>query len=146
MNCIDIQFPVITFSYPNVITFNTDMIHLTSCSKQALKNGYYKNLKIVDSNGNLFVVNNATKIKNIGPFWGYNIFLGQRIQVELEFNNDIKILTLNELKRMVSGTFKKGRDFWDSGGNYFQLQKIVYSAESIPSLIHKIGEILNAEY
>ena len=74
MNFTELQFPVITFSYSNVIEFIIDMVHLTSCNKRGLKNGYYKNLKIVDSNGNLFIVNNATKVRNIGHFWGYDIF------------------------------------------------------------------------
>ena len=56
---------------------------LTTCTKVALKNGYFDDLLIVDANGVGYQVKGARKLHGVGPFFGYNIFLNQRIKVEL---------------------------------------------------------------
>jgi hypothetical protein len=61
--------------------------------------GFYKGLHLIDSVLLEFQVSSSIKkIGNVGPFWGLNIFLNQKIRVELSFNQQARQLTLIEVK------------------------------------------------
>ena len=63
---------------------------------------YYKGLKIVDVDGNVYKINSAKKIKGVGLFWGYNVFLNQKIKVELSFSDKFEKISLEDLKANLS--------------------------------------------
>lgn len=89
-----LKFPIISFNGNDIyIARHSDEI--TICSKVALKNGFYRNLRIVDSEGYEVKVIDAYKIGTVGLFYGYNIFLNQKLKVELIFSNEKRITSLN---------------------------------------------------
>jgi hypothetical protein len=142
MSIDNIIFPVITFKYSYyLIEYKADIANLTSCNKLGLKKGYYNELEIVDSTGNLFIVNKAVKTGTRGCFWGYDIFLNQKIQVSLELKDVVKQIALNDLKSKTWNMIEKNMGFWDSGGNCNQIRKMILKTESIPSLIHAVENL-----
>ena len=137
-----INFPVITFDR---FAFNIvhDSDQLTRTTSAGLANALFKDLQIVDSSGNLYLVKSAAKVKGIGPFWGYNIFLNQNIRIKLVLSTETQELTLPDVKNKVITATNKERNFWSSGGNINQLRKLVVDSPSIADLIQNLGTIIN---
>jgi hypothetical protein len=114
----NVAFPIIAFSKDNSIHYARQESEITTCTKVSLKNNYFKNLKIIDSEGFIYIIENARKTGTIGPFWGYNILLNQKLKVELLFKNKSKNpIELKELKDKILTAFKKDEYFWNSDGN-----------------------------
>ncbi|MCC9019748.1 hypothetical protein [Flavobacterium lipolyticum] len=127
------------FKYP-IVAFSKSAIHLARnsdeilvCTKTALKNNFYKNMKIVDSAGILYKVNNAIKLKGHGFLWGYNIFLNQKVDVELVFTEDPILINIEDLKKMLLSSLKG--EFWRSGDNH---SKIIKEVENTTNFHHII--------
>jgi hypothetical protein len=53
---------------------------------------------IVEANGKAYKVPGAKKLHGVGPFGGYNIFLNQKIKVELLFEGNPFQITADEVK------------------------------------------------
>lgn len=133
------------FNYP-IIAFSASDVHLARnedeiliCSKTALNNGFYKNMKVIDSSGVLYSIKNATKVKGHGLFWGYNIFLNQKIQVELIINESQIETDIETLKKLILKGMKKS--FWDSGGNYKEIINKIHLSNSIHEIINYLSKI-----
>ncbi len=62
---------------------------------------------IVEASGKAYKVTSAKKLHGVGPFWGYNIFLNQKIKVELLFEGKPFQITADEVKKRVLLSFKK---------------------------------------
>lgn len=100
MIMMEIRFPVITISKGTIGIFH-DVSKLTLCSAFALKRGHFNGLKIFDSALQCFTVKSAKKLNNVGPFWGFDLFLNQWIRVEFEFRAKPTIFTLKELQNLI---------------------------------------------
>jgi hypothetical protein len=106
------KFPVICFQ--NIfLDLVWDIDSLTTATKSGLKGNWFSNLLIVDSNLCAFKVKSAKKLHGVGLFWGYNIFLNQRIKVELQFEGEPKKISLEEVKQRILSSFKN-RPGWSS--------------------------------
>jgi hypothetical protein len=138
-------FPVLTFSRPNVIEFAKDEDRLTRCNRLGLKNGYYNNLKVIDSDGNCFSVSQANKVGTIGPLWGFNLFLEQQLRVRLEFKNSIERITLEDFKVKILNAFDKNKYYWESGGNIDDLKRIVRGSKSHGEIIQELGSFIEPQ-
>lgn len=145
LNFSNLNFPIICF---NKYTFNiiNSLDQLTLTTKAGLKNGLFENLIIIDSNGLKYRVKEAKKLYGVGPLWGYNIFLNQKIKVTLDFQSEVKSVTIQELMKLIISNFNKDKHFWESRDDFDELKRMVECADSIPSLIARLGEILNTEY
>jgi hypothetical protein len=107
---------------------------LTTCSKLALrKGGYYEKMIIVDSEGTALNINGAKKLHGVGFLWGYNIFLNQRIRVQLQVKDSFQ-MQLDEVKQRILESFRKWHG-WKTRGDFSELKKPVQNAESIPDII-----------
>ncbi|MBO9617218.1 MAG: hypothetical protein J7619_31320 [Dyadobacter sp.] len=137
-----VRFPVITFDR---FAFNVvpDLDKLTRTTSAGLANGLFKNLQIIDSDGTLYFVTAATKVKGIGPFWGYTIFLNQNIRLNLVLSTETRELKLPEMKAKVISAINKKRDFWSSGGNVSKIRSLVNDAASIEDLIQKLDTVVH---
>jgi len=111
------------------------MDSLIICSKLALrKGGYYENLLVVDSTGAALKIAGAEKLHGVGPFWGYNIFLSQKIKVRLHIENDPIQMSLADVKQSIFDSFKRWHG-WSSRGDFDELKASVKMATSIPEII-----------
>jgi hypothetical protein len=140
-----INYPVITFDKYSFSIIQSEE-ELTRTTSAGLKNGLFENLIIVDNLGQCFKVINAKKSHGIGPLWGYNIFLNQKIRINLEFGSCKTEETLNSVKERILKIFKKDRYFWEAGGNLDELIQLVKESPTISELIVKLKDIINKEY
>ncbi|KAA6437968.1 hypothetical protein FEM33_19035 [Dyadobacter flavalbus] len=140
-----IIFPIIKFD-----RFSFEIIPcldiLTKTTSAGLRNRLFENIVIVDSNGFTYFVKNATKVKGLGRFFGYNIFLNQTILVDLNFEPNIEKIQLNDLKKKMVKNVHKEKAFWASGGNFDKIIELINHSESINALISDLGEVVNKVY
>jgi hypothetical protein len=107
------KFPVIGFGKDSSVTIFKDNDELSRCTKVAFKNGYHKGLAVIDSAGIQYEVVGAKRIGTIGPFWGYNLLLDQKLKVELEINNSHPV-QLVEIKEKIRRWVNKDKHLWES--------------------------------
>ena len=138
VNVNNLIYPVLRISQ-GMIFPAMDAARITTCSKIALSNGFFKNQKILDSSGNMFLVNEAKKLHGLGLFWGYNIFLNQRIQVQLDLSFESK-LSLTQTKNILLKALKNNQG-WDSLEGVEDITKTVEEAQSISKIINFIYEV-----
>lgn len=140
-----IVFPVLYFNKYSFYVVN-DVDSLTRSTKAGLNNGVFDNLEIVDSSGRYFKVTEARKIGGIGFANGFNIFLNQKIRVELTFSKEIIDIHLEKIRIKLMKIINRDRYLWESGGYFDELMNIVESSKSIDLLISEIGFIINKKF
>lgn len=134
MDKANLEFPALVFSKDGTMGVANTAAQLETCTRVALKNGYYRGLNIVDSAGREFTVSDAKKVGTVGPFFGFNVFLNQRIRVHLEFLAAVSQLDLEDVKARVLRYFMKWHG-WQSRGDLHLLQGRVQQAGSIPEVV-----------
>jgi urease beta subunit len=140
----DIKFPIVVFEKTNAIFFARAKGEITICTAVAFKAGFYKDLQLIDSNGFFYKITDAIKVGTVGLFWGYNIFLNQKIEVELIVSNrSDRPIELDELKSRIIKVFKENSSFWDSDG---LLQKRLAFVQKANSYLEIIEELSNEFY
>jgi len=82
-----------------------DHSSLVTTTKAGLKNGMFDRLVVVDCKGNKFQIDSARKIRGVGLFWGYDLFLSQKIKVEL-LGVESGSITLEDLKGEIHRRFR----------------------------------------
>ena len=128
------SFPVICF-WREFIRIRSDEESLTTTTMAGLKNGMFTELLIIDLNGCGYKVKAARKLHGVGLLWGYNIFLNQRIKVELQYEDGFRDVPLYEIKDLVFRSFRKWHG-WSTQGDFKELQADVINAISIAQIIN----------
>ena len=138
MDVDELDFPALgTLSSGTLIVLPT-AAHLTLNTAVGLREGFYVGFRVVDSNGRWFRVRSATKIGGVGRFWGYNLFLNQRIRVLLDLEEEHKQASTNEVREMVLDEFDTWPG-WESRGDYFDLRRDIESAKTIRELLARLS-------
>lgn len=137
MNVNDFVFPVMCVE-SDFIRIESKYDSLTTTMKAAIKNGMFRDLMIIDSIGNCLQIKDAKKLYGIGFLWGYNIFLNQKIRVELIPDGEPFNLSLDEVRAKVLKVFRGNRSFWASGGNFEEIEQAILNAKTIPEIIDNI--------
>jgi len=130
------KFPIISISTDkSTIRFNNHN-DLITCGSLALKRKYYENLKIIDSEGSVFVVQKAEKKKNNGFFWGYDIFLTKNIIVNLYAVKTETIINIEYLKEIVKKLINKEKYFYESSGySYDEYKDYINKSSTIEEVM-----------
>lgn len=77
-------------------------------------------------------------MRGVGPFWGYNIFLNQRILVALDAEIGPS-MSLEEARSKVLRALR-GPQRWDSADTYEDLVAEVTQAPSVAALVKAITD------
>ncbi len=106
---------------------------LEQCTMPALRNGFFNDLFLIDSDGKALQISEARKLRGVGPFFGFNIFLNQRIQVALIASGHEKMVGVEEVRRLVLSAIR-GKQKWNSAGGSDELVANVDRAQSISEI------------
>ncbi|QSA95833.1 hypothetical protein [Methylococcus sp. EFPC2] len=112
---------------------------LTTTTTAGLKNGLFDNILLVDSNGVSYHIVGAKKLHGVGPFWGFNIFLNQRIRVEPVFDGEPAEMSLDEVRKRIFSSFKS-KHGWETRGDIVELKKAINSAANFSELIEALRD------
>ena len=131
---------VTDFSYP-VLCFNQGIMEimpnedtLTTSNKLGLRRAWYKGLLVIDTHGTTCKVRDAKKLHGVGWFGGYNLFLNQRIKVELVFEGPPFQMSVEEVRQRVLDSFKRWSG-WKTRDDFDELKAAIEHAPSIPEVI-----------
>ena len=136
MDVNNLKFPVLCFNQGLTIKCK-NVEELTTCTKTGLKNGYFKNLQIVDSSNKLYKVKETKKIKGVGLLWGYNIFLNQKILVDLIFHDKVQDILFEEVKNKVLNS-SKSIQLWETREGFDEFKNKIASTKNINELANLI--------
>jgi|GEM_PF-1875278 len=132
----EITFPVICF-YRHLLRIRNDWDTLVTTTTAGVGNGMFDNMLIVDSNGKAIRVKSARKLHGVGPFFGYNIFLNQRIKVELTFDSEPFQMLTDDVRKRVLNSFQK-RHGWQTRGDFDELKSSVENASTVAEIIRLV--------
>lgn len=137
-------FPVVAI-HKYGITCARSVKDITICTKKGLRNGFYKNLIIIDSNCCRFVIGNARKIA-YAPFnFKWWIFLNFQIIVSLDVIKS-EVTSFGTLKSEVLTSIKKHRQFFESGGNFREICEYISNATNIQQITTYLCDIYYKRY
>lgn len=123
-----LEYPVLVFAQGTVFP-KRSAEEATRCTKVALKRGYFSGQVLIDSTGTLLEIEGARKLHGIGPLWGYNIFLNQRLRVELITEESTSSVDIDEVKKRVLKALRG--PLWNGGADVPELVLKVRNAKSI---------------
>ena len=127
-----LRYPVLEFS-KGMIFAARSVEELEQCTKPALRSGFFKDLLLIDSGGRSLKIAGARKLRGVGPFFGFNIFLNQKIQVALTTSGPERIVGVEEVRQLVLSAIR-GKQEWSSMENSDELVAIVRRAQSISEI------------
>ena len=136
MTASDLTFPVVCVYKGTIFTSKT-LDALTRTTTAALRGGLFNGLHIVDSTGKEYTVKNAQKLHGIGPFWGFNVFLNRTVRVDIEIDDDPKMLSADEVRRLVLRDFRIWHG-WESRGDFDELKAAVENASTVAEIIRLV--------
>lgn len=132
-----IKFPVLCIhrNYA-VVRYSPD--ELTTTTKYGLKHGEYDGLLIIDCQGIAIKVTGARKLHGAGFLGGFNLFLNQRIKVELKHSGEPFQLRLEEVKERIFESFETWHG-WTASENFDDIKKGVEKASSVEEIFAVIA-------
>jgi hypothetical protein len=114
-----LKFPAIAFKGGTVELHMSDL-SLHRCTKAALKNGWFKGLKIVGADGHLFSVTGAMLVRQTAQKAFPGLFAARLIEVALHLAGS-RQLDVSEVRDIVLRLLNQNRGFWESGGKHLKV-------------------------
>ncbi len=136
MTVSDLQFPVLCF-WRHLFRIEKTAEAFTTTTKAGLKNRMFDNVLVIGSNSQAVRVKSARKLHGVGPFWGYNIFLNQRIKVELIFDGEPFQISVEDVRKRVLASFKQWHG-WQTRDDFDNLKAAVEKASTVAEIIRLI--------
>lgn len=137
MNAEQLAAPILCIRNNTMFTCRS-IEDLTTTTSAALRGGLFDGLRVVDSNGVEAVVRSAQKLGGVGLFWGFNVFLNQRIRVALQLEATGKALTVDEVRRIVLRDFRAWHG-WESREDFDELKRAVQNASSVAEILRLVA-------
>mgnify|MGYP000853456588 CR=1 FL=1 len=131
-----ISFPVICF-YGFLLRIRTDRDDLVITTTAGVKNGMFDNMLVVGVDGKAVRVKSARKLQGIGFLWGFNPMVGRRIKVELLYDGEPFVMSVDEVRSKVLNSFEKWHG-WKTREDYDELKASVEKAVSIEEIIRLV--------
>lgn len=111
---------------------------LTETTRHGLSHGEFESLLIVSRSGRAYPVAGARKVGTIGPLGGWNIFLNQRVRVELIAAGEPYDIDVEDLRARVFESFRTWHG-WESAENFEELESQVLGAASVAAIIDALA-------
>lgn len=136
---MELNFPVFAFQKnDNMIYVFFDERKLKSTNIEILRDVNYKGIKLIDSNGNVYIIDKAYKVKYVG-FYGFSFLKkGRQILVDFEFDSNVKTIELPDFKNEILSRIDKMKYIWESAWDIEDLKSRIMNSnsfEEIASLI-----------
>ena len=134
--------------YPVIATQKNDkMVYvfsrekdLKSTNTEILKNQGFGGIRLIDSNGLVYEIKRAYKVRYLG-LGGLSLFKkGRQILVDFEFRGTPTPIKLEDFKRDILERINSNKPFWQSSwGNVAELEKRVKSSSTFEHIARLIS-------
>src|SRR5262249_51495290 len=139
----DLIFPVMSIR-ESVFEFHASDARLRRCTKTALKNGWYRGLRILDAGGILHTVKDARFLRNTGQKTYPGLFASKWIEIDLEISDERKWGSA-EARQIVQCGLSASRRTWESAGYDFPaIFRKVETAQSIKQIWNVLTPLLTS--
>jgi hypothetical protein len=131
-----IRFPAFSFA-PHLFTVINSIGAINKCTKLGFKNGFYRGLILVDSDGKKFEALSARRIRTLvsspkqlfgllsfNPYW----------QVEILFSPASRKVSVDEVKRLILDSFQKERHLWEEMCDFEDFQNEISLTSSLDQI------------
>jgi hypothetical protein len=120
MKMDELAFPVVTFDRAGFVQAWLSIEPLSKCASwSALRRGWFKGMRVVDSTGDLYVVTDARRLAFVGalwaPFGGWLPFLNPLVKVDLTVAKS-GTMKLEQLKDEIVREVRRQPSYWRSAG------------------------------
>lgn len=130
-NTNGLLFPVLPIATDGSLRTVDTKEGLETCNNMAMRNGYYNEMLIVDSNGAKYRVAAAERGEYVSS---WRPFRGRLLRVHLHLNQE-GVATLLDVQNMVCTSIEAHRDFWAELDEIENIIAIVRATKSIPELM-----------
>ncbi|OHB59002.1 MAG: hypothetical protein A2Y12_19720 [Planctomycetes bacterium GWF2_42_9] len=138
MNASELKFPVIAITSQSSVEADKNVNNLTTTTSLALRKGFFKGLKIIDSQGKEFIVTDVKKIRRLSKLWQILWLFNPLIQVSIDLKETGRTYNVEEVRRLVLFDFEDW-DGWQSRDDFDQLKSAVENAKSVNEIISLIA-------
>ena len=138
MGADDLKYPALGKFPDGSLKVIPTSAYLTLNTAVGLREGYFTDLEIVDSRGKWIIVRAARKLHGEGRFGGYNLFLNQRIRVELDLHDEDRNSDVEQIRALILGDFESWLG-WRSREDYTSLREAIISAPTITDLLGRLA-------
>ena len=133
----ELIFPVFAFQKnDNMVYVFFNERTLTSTNTIILDKIGYKGITLVDSQGNVFKIKRAYKVKYIGLFGFSLLKKGRQILVDFEFENDKATFELPEFKQFIIQKIEKS--YWSASWDIDELKSKIMNCDSFADVAYLI--------
>lgn len=133
-----LRFPVLCIHKGTIFTVRS-LDELTRTTAAAFRGGLFTRLRLIDSGGVEVVVSSARKLHGIGRFFGYNIFLNQRIRIALDIEPTGTTLLADDVRSLVLKDFRNWHG-WESRDDFEKLKGAVKIAASVEDILRIVTQ------
>jgi hypothetical protein len=133
----DLCFPVLCL-YEGTLFGSPRADALTSTTTVALRDGLFEALRIVDSEGRMFVVQSVRRLHSIGPLWGFNFFLNRRIRITIDMRENGTV-SADGLRQLVLRDFTNWHG-WRSRGDFAEMERAVENSSTVAEIIRLVTQ------
>lgn len=137
MTVSDLQYPVVCF-WHHLFRIEKTPETLTTTTKAGIKNRMFDNVLVVGSNGHAIRIKSARKLHGVGSFWGYNLFLNQRVKVDLFFDGSPFTVTVDDVRKRVLSSFKQWHG-WQTRDDFDELKVAIEKASTVADIINLLA-------
>jgi hypothetical protein len=139
------KFPVLTVK-DKTVEWVTSEEKLRTATAQALKNGWFNDLLIVDRAGMGYRVERAEFVRKTGKRLFKSLFAPKLIEVQLVFKEGSPFrVSLDDLKRYLTKALNSDPTFWESGGwDLKQIKQQIKQASSVTEVLQVVEPMLTA--
>lgn len=127
-------FPVLAIgSRPGVLGVYSTRDQMTACTVEALKEGYFAGMLLVERSGRSFRVVGVREIEPKGGLFGWTPFHGRITHVGLQLTGEGQV-RLEDLKQEMLSKLEEARDVWEEAGEFDEISAGVQGAKAIEEL------------
>lgn len=134
-----LEFPALCFN-EKIVQLVSSAAVITLCTRAALKAGWYHGLIVVGSNGTAVRIKSARKLHGVGFLWGFNVFLNQRIRVEIEADGEPFTISFEELRRMIRGCIHSWH-LWSARPDFPEFRARLLGATTIREILQTLSPV-----
>lgn len=111
---------------------------LKATNTNLLSKNVFKNVTLIDSQGNVFKIKRAYKVKYIGLFGFSLLKKGRQILVDFEFENDKATFELPEFKQFIIQKIENNKSYWNASWDIDELKSKIMNCNSFADVAYLI--------
>ena len=142
-----LKFPLIAISGIGEFDVHHSFETLTVTRAKKVRLGWYRDMKLITRDLQLYKVERATVLGGTGTCWGFSLTYSRRVKIKLDLAPPIKI-SLEECRDLIVEAVSRAPHMWESQVNGPSLagwKRRIYEAADLDAIITIVEEVVGSE-